>query len=560
MAWAKTGNIKGPVGATGSTGAQGPQGSPGVGFTWRGTWSGSTAYAINDCVQRTNQSYICTVANTGNDPASDVTHWNLMAAQGGTGPTGPSGTAGLNSFTITSASFTVPAVGATVTVTVNDATWAQLGEMVSIANAAGASLAGALQITNIAGNTLTLLNPQPPPAIPPADSTQAGLLKQLSGNTTDYVDGTNTCRDLTSAPAITLMRLRSFNAVGNPTFEVDQRNAGGIVTTAGATMSVDRWNGSKNGMATGVIKTQQTTGAIKIPGTNFTITGSYLASVVTTAQASLAAADFYSVGQTIEGSILRELINDVHSIQILCRSTIANQTFAVSLRDSTAAHSITFLCTLGAANVWTLITLPNIPIWTAGGTFPIAPGNAGYNLGITLACGTTYASPSNGSWLTGNYLGVAGQTNFAATAGAEFDLAFVQHEPGAVCTTLIDCPFSGPNGNLEACQRYFQKSYDYPTKLGTVTNNGMVTFYAPASGHCFTWSPFKRILAKVPGLYGYSPVTGAGAAVRDFSASIDRGTVAVQTPGDAGFGGFQVNVVNTGVATYGFHYSADTGW
>jgi len=94
MAWTQTANIKGPAGATGSTGAQGPQGNPGVGFTWRGVWSGSTAYAVNDCVSRTNQSYVCTVASTGNDPATDTTHWNLMAAQGATGATGATGSQG----------------------------------------------------------------------------------------------------------------------------------------------------------------------------------------------------------------------------------------------------------------------------------------------------------------------------------------------------------------------------------------------------------------------------------------------------------------------------------
>jgi len=83
MPWTKISNIKGPTGATGSTGPTGPQGSPGVGITWRGVWSNSTAYSINDAVQRTNQSYICTLANTANDPATDTTHWSLMAGQGG---------------------------------------------------------------------------------------------------------------------------------------------------------------------------------------------------------------------------------------------------------------------------------------------------------------------------------------------------------------------------------------------------------------------------------------------------------------------------------------------
>jgi hypothetical protein len=63
-------------------------------MVWRGIWSSSTTYAVNDGVSRTNQSYICVVANTGGDPATDTTHWNLLAAQGGPGPTAISADAG----------------------------------------------------------------------------------------------------------------------------------------------------------------------------------------------------------------------------------------------------------------------------------------------------------------------------------------------------------------------------------------------------------------------------------------------------------------------------------
>jgi len=192
MAWVNVANIRGPTGATGSTGAQGPTGAPGVGFTWRGTWSGSTAYAINDCVQRTNQSYICTVANTGNDPASDVTHWNLMAAQGGTGATGPAGPTGENANTLTVANFTVPAVGATVTVSVADTGWIVVGQVLYVDTAGGgAGLAGAFQVQSKTSTTVTLLNPAQLQQIPLASSAQAGLLAQLSGGSSYYVGGDN---------------------------------------------------------------------------------------------------------------------------------------------------------------------------------------------------------------------------------------------------------------------------------------------------------------------------------------------------------------------------------
>lgn len=51
-----------------------------VTITNRGQWKASTAYKINDAVHRgTNkQSYVCLIANTGQDPVSQPTYWQLI--------------------------------------------------------------------------------------------------------------------------------------------------------------------------------------------------------------------------------------------------------------------------------------------------------------------------------------------------------------------------------------------------------------------------------------------------------------------------------------------------
>jgi len=86
---------QGPAGATGPTGATGAQGAAGLSVTWRGPWSAATAYAVNDAVSSAGSSYICTAAVTGGSgPASDPTHWSLMAQQGATGATGAQGATG----------------------------------------------------------------------------------------------------------------------------------------------------------------------------------------------------------------------------------------------------------------------------------------------------------------------------------------------------------------------------------------------------------------------------------------------------------------------------------
>jgi hypothetical protein len=60
-------------------------------FTWRGTYSGATAYQPFDVVAFTVsskvQSYVCILATTGNDP-SNATYWSLLAQAGADGAAG----------------------------------------------------------------------------------------------------------------------------------------------------------------------------------------------------------------------------------------------------------------------------------------------------------------------------------------------------------------------------------------------------------------------------------------------------------------------------------------
>jgi Collagen triple helix repeat (20 copies) len=108
----------GPAGAAGATGPTGAQGSPGP--------TGTTGPA---------------------------------GAQGPSGPTGATGTPGLNAYNATAGGFTVPPTGSTTVVSLNDASWVIVGQLLYIDQAGGPGQAGTLQVTAKNGNQLTLLNP-----------------------------------------------------------------------------------------------------------------------------------------------------------------------------------------------------------------------------------------------------------------------------------------------------------------------------------------------------------------------------------------------------------------
>ena len=97
-------------------------------------------------LQGTNVS----LSSTGGDAGTgDVT---ISVPGGGIGPTGKP------AYTNSTAGFTVPSVGSSVTVNVNDTSWAAVGETVWVAGAGGSGNAGAMQITGLTANSLTLLN------------------------------------------------------------------------------------------------------------------------------------------------------------------------------------------------------------------------------------------------------------------------------------------------------------------------------------------------------------------------------------------------------------------
>ena len=69
------------------------------------------------------------------------------------------GPPGVSAYTVNAANFTVPALGASVTVEVEEADSFAVGQWVWVEGAAGGGNAAIMQVTAISGNDMTLLNP-----------------------------------------------------------------------------------------------------------------------------------------------------------------------------------------------------------------------------------------------------------------------------------------------------------------------------------------------------------------------------------------------------------------
>ena len=122
----------------------------------------------------------------------------------------------------------------------------------------------------------------------------------------------------------------------------------------------------------------------------------------------------------------------------------------------------------------------------------------------------------------------------------------------------MDKPFSQ---NLDECLRYYTKSYPYANSAGAVINAGAVWQACPVNTGPIGCVPFKKVMAKVPTLTGYSPVTGAINNVRNFSTSADLAISSVTAfTGDGSFSGWNLSATPSTIYNCAYHYTADTGW
>ena len=236
------------------------------------------------------------------------------------------------------------------------------------------------------------------------------------------------------------------NRIINGDMRIDQRNAGASVAISGAVSGycVDRWLYfvGNSGAAT----VQRST----VAPSGFT---NSLVYTVTTPDSSVAAGDYATLEQRIEGLNVADLgfgsaIASSVTASFWVRSSITG-TYCVSLRNGTNNRVYIAEYAISTANTWEKKTI-TIPGDISGSW--LTDSNVGIHLNFCLMVGTTWQQAA-GSWGSTTYgFGSSNQTNLMATNGATFYITGVQLEAGDTAT-----PFERRNygQELALCQRYF---------------------------------------------------------------------------------------------------------
>lgn len=200
---------------------------------------------------------------------------------------------------------------------------------------------------------------------------------------------------------------------------------------------------------------------------------------------------------------------------------------------------------------------PSAQVNTPGGAVTLSTSWARYSVTITnpSITGKTIGTTANTSYLELNLWTSSGSTNAtrASSIGIQnwtADIWGVQVEAGSVAT-----PFTTASGTIQGelalCQRYYFKTYNIETAVGTnAAEGGLITFAASTNSTNQYWGSvrFKVTMRSAPTIttYGYQGNTGRiTPASTGVDAATDSCTAAFIGPDGASFRNGNVSSVTT---------------
>lgn len=340
--------------------------------------------------------------------------------------------------------------------------------------------------------------------------------------------------------------LSNRNKIINGDMRIDQRNAGASITPTEWSYTVDRWNLEISQASK--LAAQQNAGSVT-PPTGY----SHYLGIVSQSAYTPTTGDYFEIVQNIEGLNTADLAWGSASAQAITlsfwvRSSLTG-THSGSLRNSANDRSYPFNYTVSSANTWEQKSLTIAG--DTSGTW-LSTNGVGIAVGFSLGGGTTYRGTS-GAWVASDKrAGVTGAVSVVATNGATFYITGVQLEAGTVATPFERRSFGQ---ELALCQRYYEKSYDTATAVGTNTlvgawvsvNINAVDFYD--FGNC----PFRVTKRDTPSIYMWSS-NGIVGQFYNFTAGGNTGNSGARYVGNNGCSFWSVNSAmspnNCAIATH----------
>ncbi len=318
------------------------------------------------------------------------------------------------------------------------------------------------------------------------------------------------------------LRKLSKNYIINGDMRISQRFVGNTIVSPGnGQYTMDRWQYIKVGAM--VHNMVRATDVPTVAESGMLFQNSLLITL-TTPDTSIAATDYCAIGQIIEGYNFTRLAQKAFTISFWVKATLPG-TYSVGLQNSVADRGYAGEYTIDATNTWEYKTI-KIAASPSAGTWNYTNG-VGLKVWFTLASGSNF-NVAPDAWASSTVLGSTNQVNGVNTGATNFWLTGVMINEG-----LDAQPFrlfsEDIAGEIMACQRYYEKTYDLETVPGTVTFTGAHSFNHPG-GVGVEGNYYYRVSKRVNAspVY-YSPQTGSTGVFRDTTSAVDRATSTLRT-------------------------------
>lgn len=341
------------------------------------------------------------------------------------------------------------------------------------------------------------------------------------------------------------------NRIINGCFRFDQIKEGASaysVVASTADFCMDQFSGGVIG-ASGVYSVQRELGGLYSGEYNALLT-------VTTADAAIAAGDYYLFYTMLEGyNVADLLIGTVDAKPVTLSFDVQSNivgTFGVAFKNSAGDRCYIGNFTINAVNTKERKTI-TVPMDTVG--VWLKTNGVGLAIHFCLAVGTTYQTIA-GVWVAGAFFTSNAQTNFMATNGNTLRIGKIQLEQSNAATPFEIRSYST---ELNLIQRYYAKTFNQGVAVAQNAGNvGALVGIGQVLNQAMNvnWRYPVRMRA-APTITTYS--TNAGSANWETVAAVTptaSTSIFGATLGDSGVSIFGFGTVNPN-AGYNIHASAN---
>jgi len=278
---------------------------------------------------------------------------------------------------------------------------------------------------------------------------------------------------------------------------------------------------------------------------------------VTTADASLADADYNVIQYQFEGYDIQPLVGQPLTLSFWIKATKTG-TSCVAFKAPNVPGAYMHEFTISGSDVWQKVELTmTIPTsYVAAGL--LYENSVQLRVYFPLAAGSTYQQATTDEWIDSSgetWMCTPNQINHMDNTDNNYQITNVKLELGTTATPFVPRLKAQ---EIALCQRYFEKSYNLWTVPGasTTTGGNPWTVVKTSAGQYHPFRGFAATKRNTPTLAIYSVTGGSSGYVRDIDAAADR---VVSGTGNANTKGLPTISVTGAVLNNRilFHWTAD---